>query len=452
MSSTFQFVPLNSPEIFESEKAPLASRFDDIYFHRENGLEESLYTYVDANKLDEKWRTYKDSKQAFNVGELGFGTGLNFFATLLRWQKFYSNFKPTFWLHYFSCEQFPLPSKALKFWAQQSLGEHFKDLRAVVEQFLTALPPKHSGFYTVEFPHIQVKLVLCYGDARNLLNEIDDRHTGFQAWYLDGFDPKKNPELWEKKLLRRIFDTTTPNGSVSTFTSAGFVRRALTDAGFDVAKRKGFGKKREMLVASRLPYESKQRSKLFPPWFDCAPSLSTDRSIIIIGAGIAGCALANKLARRNWKVILIDERDDIARQASGNPSALVYPSISSDINKATQLYLHCFHYACSEYGKLQKIEDSVIQSEGILFRIDNDNRFRALSSLFLQGSSFHAVSNLKDTFFDMSLQDEIFDGNAIYFPRGLTVDARKVCQLYTQHPNIERKTSLKIEQISVHID
>ena len=355
MMSRFQFTPLQQAEISECENTLLSTAYDDIYFNRQRGLDESLYTYVHANNLTQRWQS-QQGNDAFILGELGFGTGLNFFATLLEWITFGKKSEPGFWLHYYSFEKHPIDPEMIKSWAQRVLPDSYTLIEPYVEQLVSTYPPIQTGFYSIEFPQLQVKLVLVFGDALAQMQQLYSNASRFQAWYLDGFDPKKNAAMWKPDLFNTIYRLTATQGSFSTFTAASQIRKDLIAAGFRVGKKKGFGQKREMLIGEKMdigektnPGDAKKANRenhqsTTPPWFACPAAISKEKTALIIGTGIAGCALAHKLAFRGWKVTLVGQDAHIASRASGNPSALVYPSISLDINRATQLYLHCFHF------------------------------------------------------------------------------------------------------------
>lgn len=202
-------------------EVPVSTRFDDPYFSLENGLDETRYVFLSGNCLPERFR------DGFHVAELGFGTGLNFLATLAAWGD-----RPGR-LHFTSFEAYPLD-------------------RAEMARALAAFPGLDAAPLlevwepgrVMQIGPASLRLVL--GDARKTLPDWEGRAD---AWFLDGFSPAKNPELWEASLLNEVARHTAPGGTAATYSAAGPVRRALAEAGFTVERIPGFGRKRHMTRA-----------------------------------------------------------------------------------------------------------------------------------------------------------------------------------------------------------
>ena len=199
---------------------PVATRFDDPYFSLSGGLEETRHVFLRGNGLPDRFR------DGFHIAELGFGTGLNLLATVL------AHPGPGH-LTYTSFEAFPMtaPDMARALAAFPDLGPLAQDL---VRQW-------SSGAAILQFPNLTARIVL--GDARVTLPSWGGRAD---AWYLDGFSPAKNPELWSDPLMAEVARHTAPGGTFATYTAAGHVRRALEAAGFAVTRAPGFGRKRHM--------------------------------------------------------------------------------------------------------------------------------------------------------------------------------------------------------------
>lgn len=209
-------------------EVPVSERFDDPYFSLENGLAETEYVFLDGNDLPAQFR------DGFHVAELGFGTGLNFLAALRAFRAAEIAGR----LHFTSFEAFPMTRlDAEEAWSVFA-GLPTDTLRAMEGDALTG---QHTG--------ADFTLTIVEGDARETLPAWSGRAD---AWFLDGFSPAKNPELWGADLLAEVARHTAPGGTVATYTAAGHVRRALQEAGFDVTRRAGFGRKRHMTVA-RMP-------------------------------------------------------------------------------------------------------------------------------------------------------------------------------------------------------
>ncbi|QMU58352.1 MAG: tRNA (5-methylaminomethyl-2-thiouridine)(34)-methyltransferase MnmD [Boseongicola sp.] len=203
-------------EISWREDVPVSDRFDDPYYSIHDGLAETRHVYLSGNDLPER------SADGFHVAELGFGTGLNCLATLLAWRR--SGIRGV--LHYTAFELYPMKA------SDRARALHqFDEVREVV-------PELEDVAVTGD-----LKLTIVEGDARVLLPAWQGRAD---AWYLDGFAPTRNPELWEAGLMAEVARHTKPGGTFATYTAAGAVRRALSNAGFTVSRVPGFGRKRHM--------------------------------------------------------------------------------------------------------------------------------------------------------------------------------------------------------------
>ena len=220
---------LNEPELkWRDDGVPVASRFDDPYYSLSDGAAESRYVFFDGNQLAERLC------DGFHVAELGFGTGLNLSVLLEGWRKTERSGSITFT----SFELFPLPqAQAAK--ALSAFPDLTRSNADVLEGFAASPFALHRS-------DIDAHVIL--GDAREMVR----RWSGCaDAWFLDGFSPAKNPELWEKGLLQAVFDHTRPGGTLATYSAAGQVRRDLEKAGFIVERVKGFKHKRHMTIAKK---------------------------------------------------------------------------------------------------------------------------------------------------------------------------------------------------------
>ncbi|MCR8726505.1 tRNA (5-methylaminomethyl-2-thiouridine)(34)-methyltransferase MnmD [Frigidibacter sp. ROC022] len=202
---------------------PVSRRFDDPYFSLDDGLAETGHVFLQGNDLPQRFR------DGFHIAELGFGTGLNLLATLALWDASEAPGR----LCYSSFEAFPLAPADLA----EALA-HFPDFDRWAAPLLAAWTQGKQRF---DLGPAQVEIIP--GDARASLPAWTGRAD---AWYLDGFSPAKNPELWQDDLLAEVAAHTAPGGSFATYTAAGHVRRALEAAGFDVARVPGYGRKRHM--------------------------------------------------------------------------------------------------------------------------------------------------------------------------------------------------------------
>ncbi|AMM83592.1 tRNA (5-methylaminomethyl-2-thiouridine)(34)-methyltransferase MnmD [Martelella sp. AD-3] len=214
---------------------PFSNAFQDHFYSRADGRAECDHVFIAANRLPERWR----AGGTLAIGELGFGTGLNFCETLRQWKRL----RPAgARLSFTSFERYPMTSaeidRALSRWPEIA-----EERRALVSRW----PGKPSG--TVEIGiDPQTRLAVHCGDALASLTASAER---FDAWYLDGFAPSRNPDMWSAALMQAVFDHTGPGGTFGTYAAAGFVRRNLEAAGFSVSRQSGFAGKREMLAGKR---------------------------------------------------------------------------------------------------------------------------------------------------------------------------------------------------------
>jgi tRNA 5-methylaminomethyl-2-thiouridine biosynthesis bifunctional protein len=213
---------------------PYSIDFNDIYFNSEDGLQETEYVFIEHNQLKQRFAALENS--SFTIIETGFGTGLNFLAVAAHWLTFAP---PSAVLHYISIEKYPLKledlSRAHETWPQ------FADISY---EFLQQYTYLKTGDNQISMAGRRIDISLQVDDILTALPQIQSKAD---AWMLDGFAPAKNADMWSDEVFAHVKRLSKNGTTFATFTSAGAVRRGLTDAGFKVKKHAGFGKKREML-------------------------------------------------------------------------------------------------------------------------------------------------------------------------------------------------------------
>lgn len=207
---------------------PVSTQFDDPYFSLENGLEETRHVFLQGNDLGTRFAP------GFHIAELGFGTGLNLLTAWAAWEQ--SGQKTP--LKFTSFEAFPMEAEEM----QRALAA----FPALAEYAARLVKAWNEDKTLASLEGIQAEVVI--GDARETLKAATFLAD---AWFLDGFSPAKNPELWDADLMQQVGAHTKPGGTAATYTAAGFVRRNLTDAGFEVTRIPGYGRKRHMTVARK---------------------------------------------------------------------------------------------------------------------------------------------------------------------------------------------------------
>ncbi|XID74389.1 FAD-dependent 5-carboxymethylaminomethyl-2-thiouridine(34) oxidoreductase MnmC [Alkanindiges sp. WGS2144] len=300
---------------------PVSRQFGDVYFSRANGLAETRHVFLQGNDLTERLAQLRPY-QYFCVGETGFGTGLNILALWQLWQQYRPDNHSR--LHVISTEKFPLSladlSRALKAWPE---------LTELSAQLIAQYPPALAGCHRLVFANERFSIDLWLGDAAESLPQIQTYHA-VDAWFLDGFAPKCNPDFWQDNILAHIIRLSVPGTTFASFSVAGVVKQGLRAHGMTISRPPGFGKKREMLKA-RWPELDKPSTTIQKP-----------PQIAIIGAGIAGLSVAHALASRGYACQLIDKVAPLAG-ASGNPRALLAPKLVA---------LHKFPHSLMNLGVL----------------------------------------------------------------------------------------------------
>jgi len=230
MATPHQSPPDQPPQLDWRDGAiPVSRQFDDPYFSLSGGLEETRHVFLAGNDLPARWHAPRH-RDGFHIAELGFGTGLNLLATRLAQA---SETHPAHHLHFTSFEAFPMAAPDIARALQA-----FPEVATLAADFLHQW---QTGARTLHFPGLTAQIII--GDARETLPRWPGRAD---AWFLDGFSPAKNPELWSPALMEEVARHTAPEGTFATYTAAGHVRQSLTEAGFTVTRLPGFGRKRHM--------------------------------------------------------------------------------------------------------------------------------------------------------------------------------------------------------------
>jgi len=312
--------------------APTSGRFGDVYFSKEEGLAESRAVFLAGCRLPDAWR----GRSRFTVAELGFGTGLNVAALIALWRR---SGPPDGRLHVFSVEGFPLSgdeaARALSAWPE---------LTEETAALIAAWPAPTPGFHRMDLPaDWRVTLDVAVGPVEPTLARWSGRAD---AWFLDGFAPATNPEMWSPEVLRRVAERSRPGARVATFTVAGAVRRSLADAGFTVEKKPGHGRKRERLEAVLPGFAELEAA---PP------------RVAVIGAGIAGQATARAFRALCVRPVLIDAEAPGAG-ASGFPAALVTPRLDAGDLELAALFAQALERAAALYDAVP----GVVTAQGVI--------------------------------------------------------------------------------------
>lgn len=220
---------------WENECIPYSKTYGDYFYSQNNGRKECRHVFINGNNLPKRLAASKE----FTIAELGFGTGLNFLETWDFWRKIRHEDQK---LHFVSFERHPLDANSMNL--ALSPWPELAGLSQLLQDVWPNKPEKYNAWQMDQ----QTTLQIFFADAKDGLNQWNSQAD---AWYLDGFSPMKNPEMWSPELMGSVFKRTCENGTFATYTSAGWVRRNLVDAGFEVNRVPGHGKKRHMSVGAK---------------------------------------------------------------------------------------------------------------------------------------------------------------------------------------------------------
>ncbi|ENU25683.1 FAD-dependent 5-carboxymethylaminomethyl-2-thiouridine(34) oxidoreductase MnmC [Acinetobacter modestus] len=311
-------------EIVDDIEIPISKQFGDVYFSKDNGLLETRHVFLNGNDLTERLSQLHDY-QYFCVGETGFGTGLNILTLWQLWQQVRLDNHSH--LHVVSVEKFPLNKadliRALNVWTE---------LKLLAEKLIQQYPLPIAGCHRLSFPEERFSIDLWLGDAQDIFPTIP-KTQAVNAWFLDGFAPSCNPDMWQANVLDHIVRLSDFGTTFASFSVAGILKRGLKQHSIQISRPRGFGHKREMLKAIWLnasqeetdTADSKQDITIQNE-SEIASSASVQRHIAIIGAGIAGLSSAWAFAQRGHQVTIYEQNEPLSG-ASGNPLALLNPKL-----------------------------------------------------------------------------------------------------------------------------
>ncbi len=297
--------------------APYSPRFGDRYRSELGGLEQARDVFLAGCGLPAAWK----NQPQWRILETGFGLGLNFLVT---WQAWKADPDRPRMLHFVSTEAFPASADDV----HRSAQAH-PDLVPFAAELHAQLWGLLPGFHRLSFEEGRVLLTLCIGDAKAMLKQ---QQFEADSVYLDGFSPQKNPDIWDIHTFKAVARCCRRGTRIATWTIARAVRDALAQAGFVVHKTPGIPPKRDNLQGE---YNPAWEPKLPVGTSPTAP-LQPGRCVVV-GAGLAGAAVAASLARRGWQVLVLDDADAPAAGASGLPAGLLAPHVSPDDSQLSRL-------------------------------------------------------------------------------------------------------------------
>jgi len=315
---------------FKADGTPYSADYDDVYHAVEGGEAQCRHVFLAGNGLPDRWR----GAPRFTILETGFGFGLNFLAT---WRAWHEDAHRCDRLHYVSAEMHPFSAQDLAVMLAPHSG-----LAPFAEELRSAWPLLVPGLHRVEFAEGRVVLTLAFGDAASVLPQL---RLAADAIYLDGFAPAKNPGLWSPEVLKAVARLAAPGATAATWSVAASVREGLRAAGFAAEKHRGFARKSEMLVARFVP------ARALRP----APVPPAERSAVVVGAGIAGAAVCERLASSGWAVTLVERHREAALEASGNHAGAFHPVLAPDDSPFARLSRAAFTFLLEHWRQFDSI-------------------------------------------------------------------------------------------------
>ncbi|MBR8465637.1 bifunctional tRNA (5-methylaminomethyl-2-thiouridine)(34)-methyltransferase MnmD/FAD-dependent 5-carboxymethylaminomethyl-2-thiouridine(34) oxidoreductase MnmC [Campylobacter sp. faydin G-140] len=407
---------MKSAKVSFKGKIAFSEKFDDIYFNTDKPWSESEYVFATA--IDEIW----GDKDSFIVAEAGFGAGLNFLTLA---NKFKNSHKK---LHFVSIEANPINTDDLA-----KIYKHLDVFKALNAHLIKLYPPLISGLHRIKFSP-NITLDLCFGEINEMITELD-----FEAdvWFMDGFAPSKNADMWSQKVFTHIARLTRLGGVVRTYSCARVVRDRFTQFGFELELREGYGKKRHMSHAI-LREKNIQISRPYFSTNGITQNLFTNKNLsaflqnnykvkkptaLIIGAGIAGLATAFNFIQNGFHVIIAEARDGVAQNGSGNVCGALMPLITQPSVALGRMHINAFLQAVRFYK--QNSRQNLIKFNGCVEYAYDEHLYKRYAH-WLQ---IQANEVLK------------FDANAKPYPamfikNGATVQPHKLCKSLARNFNI----------------
>lgn len=426
---------------------PYAIDYNDVYFSRDDAEGESAHVFLAGSRLQARWAALPPG-QRFTIAELGFGSGLNFMQTVRLWQEVSpGNCR----LHYCAFELHPLTHADMK-----RMHDQWPACAAISEQLLQLYPDHTAGCHRLYIAD-NVILDLYYGDATQFLaNTAAFAHCTFDCWYLDGFSPAQNPQLWHAQLLGRIAALSRPGTTVSSYSVAGRVRQGLSAAGFRVEKLPGFGRKRHMLAATMqadvagagaVADLAALQTNPEAPWLAVPAASAATGHAIVIGAGLAGCSTARSLAARGWRVTVLERGPGPASGASGIPQMALRCRLFRQADAITDFFSNAFLFANREFNKLQARQDLHWQQCGVVQLVGALNRNHSPDEPDLQNvyapqliATAHEAELCRLAGIELAAAGS-------WLPLGGWLQPAALCAAYLDHPGITFHDNSKVDTI-----
>jgi len=416
-----------------AQGTPYSQAFGDVYHSAEGGAAQARHVFIGGNDLPGRWRC----RDNFTIIETGFGLGLNFLET---WRAYADDPQAAARLHFISTEKFPLSCDGLAK-AHACWPEHAERSR----ELLATWPLPLAGFHRLHLARGRITLTLLLGDAMEMLQQLVARADAF---YLDGFSPALNPQMWSAELFAQLARLAAPEATLATWSVSAMVKDGLKTTGFRLTKRAGYASKREMLTGkfSLTPCAAPA---------DAMTHAWPTRRAIIIGAGLAGTACANRLAARGWAIDLIDRKPGPATEGSGNPFGLAAPVINFADSGNARLSRAAFLYALRHFASLMRsCEKPIYQTNGVLRLARHAREAQRLCARLGEAGFPAALACYADANETARRAGRPTRGPGVWFPSGTMVSPIALCNAHLQQypDHIHTHFGIAATHLGVHGD
>jgi tRNA 5-methylaminomethyl-2-thiouridine biosynthesis bifunctional protein len=416
-------------------KDPLYNqRFDDIYFSALDGAAETQHVFINGNDLPARLKKAVTSdcglaSKRFTIFETGFGTGLNFLSAI---KCFRENAPADMHLHFMSVEKYPLAKAEI----MAALSPWEDSFASDIQQMIDCYPHRIAGVHKVFFDP-RITLTLFFDDVSDLVARA---HVagGVDAWFLDGFAPAKNPQMWGDDLYAFMRQNSHAQTSFSSFTAAGHVRRGLQAHGFEVEKTQGFGRKRDMIKGTFVAGESAAHK----------PSRkNTTQKIAIIGGGLAGTSCAYLLKKQGLSPVIFETAAHVAAGASGNPVGLYNPRFMAHRTPVSDFYT-------ASYAALYRLLSAVSQTQDVGFRpmgalhlINKPEKQKRFDKMIENWQWHHDHMRLMNAQEATEIAGTSLELDALHLPDSGMVSPKELCAYYARNVDIRyHETVLDIKR------
>lgn len=400
--------------------APCSEQFDDIYFSRKDGVEETRHVFLNSNNLPQAW----EGKDSFVIAETGFGTGLNFLSA---WKLFEETASDGQTLDFISVEKYPLTPEFIKD-ALQQWDEYFEGrLDILCENY----PLRIAGFHRVKI-NSKITLTLIFEDIADAFPQLE---ASVDCWFLDGFMPSKNPDMWSIGVFEQMARLSNAQASYATFTAAKHVRCGLSDAGFSVEKIKGYGYKRDMIAGKFLTKNSASAS---------VRKIIKSKRIVIIGGGLAGTSCAYVLKQYGFDPIIYEAGDHLAAGASGSSRGMYNPRFTARRGDISNFFAPAYAQFITLAGKFSNnIEHNPCGALHLMDTPEKKKRFKSLIDHWGWDEAHARIVSAEEA---SDIAGVNINSEALFLPDSGSVKPTEICKYYAR--DIEVNLNTKIEDLA----